>query len=90
MISKDDCKKVIRQFRAKHAIEAPDENVIATVHMMNRLRQRGISLAALSRALMGESTAGATPATIVYRERGGRACAIVNAETDRIITVWQE
>ena len=61
-----------------------------SVHMMNRLRQRGISLAALSRALMAEPTAGTTPGTIVYRERGGRVCAIVNAETGRIITVWQE
>jgi hypothetical protein len=61
-----------------------------SVHMMNRLRQRGISLAALSRALTAEPTAGTTPGTVVYRERAGRVYAIVNAETGRIITVWQE
>ncbi len=61
-----------------------------SVHMMNRLRQRGISLAELSRALMAEPTTGTTPGTIVYRERGGRVRAIVNAGTGRIITVWQE
>jgi hypothetical protein len=61
-----------------------------SVHMMNRLRQRGISRVALSRALLAEPTAGTTPGTSVYRERGGPVCAIVNAETGRIITVWQE
>ena len=35
-----------------------------SVHMMNRLRQRGISLAELSRALMAEPTAGTTPGTM--------------------------
>jgi hypothetical protein len=35
MIKKDACKQVIRSFRAKHALEASDENIIATVHLMN-------------------------------------------------------
>ena len=35
MIRKEDCQKVIRAFRAKHGIDATDENVIATVHLMN-------------------------------------------------------
>jgi hypothetical protein len=35
MIRKEDCQKVIRTFRAKHGIDATDENVIATVHLMN-------------------------------------------------------
>jgi len=35
MLRKDDCVKVVRAFRAKHAIDAPDENVIATIHLMN-------------------------------------------------------
>jgi hypothetical protein len=60
------------------------------VHVMKGLRQRGISLTALNRALMAEPTTGTTPGTIVYRERGGRVRAIVNAGTGRIITVWQE
>ena len=35
-----------------------------SVHMMNRLRQRGISLVGLSRALMAEPTTGTTPGTV--------------------------
>jgi hypothetical protein len=36
MPTKDECLKVVRAFRAKHAIDAPDENVIATIHLMNK------------------------------------------------------
>jgi hypothetical protein len=61
-----------------------------SIHMMNRLHERGVSLAALTRALTAEPTAGTTPETLVYRERGGRVSAIVNAVTGRIITVWRE
>jgi hypothetical protein len=61
-----------------------------SIHLMNRLRQRGISLAALSRALMAEPTSGTEPGTIVYREKTGGARVIVNAATGRIITVWHE
>jgi hypothetical protein len=35
MLAKEKCVKVARAFRAKHAIEAPDENVIAAVHLMS-------------------------------------------------------
>lgn len=35
MISKDDCIKAIKAFRAKQGIEATDENIIATIHLMN-------------------------------------------------------
>jgi hypothetical protein len=61
-----------------------------SIHMMNRLRERDISLTALSRALMAEPTPGTEPGTIMYRDRGGGARVIVNAVTGRIITVWQE
>jgi hypothetical protein len=61
-----------------------------SIHMMNRLRERGISLAALSRALMGEPIPGTSSGTIIYREKAGGVSAIVNATTGRIITVWQE
>jgi hypothetical protein len=58
--------------------------------MLNRLRQRGVSLAAPTRALTAEPTAGTTPETLVYRETGGGVSAIVSAVTDRIITAWRE
>ena len=61
-----------------------------SIHMMHRLRQRGISLEALSRALMSEPVAGTGPGTIMYCERGGGVIAIVNEATGRIITVWRE
>ena len=61
-----------------------------SVHMINRLHERSISLAALSRALMTEPVTGTTPGTLVFRERGGGICAIVNATTGTIITVWRE
>jgi hypothetical protein len=61
-----------------------------SVHMMNRLRQRGISLEALSRALMTEPVAGTAAGTIIYREKGCGVSAIVNEFTGRIITVWLE
>ena len=61
-----------------------------SVHMMNRLRERGISLAALSRALMAEPISGTEPGTIIYRDKTGGTRVIVNAATGRIITVWQE
>lgn len=35
MISKDDCIKVVKSFRAKQGVEASDENIIATIHLMN-------------------------------------------------------
>jgi hypothetical protein len=35
MISKDDCIKVVKNFRAKHGVEAADEHIIATIHLMN-------------------------------------------------------
>jgi hypothetical protein len=61
-----------------------------SVHMMNRLRERDISLAALSRALMAEPTPGAEPGTSLYRDTSGGVSVIVNAVTGRIITVWQK
>jgi hypothetical protein len=61
-----------------------------SIHMMNRLRQRGISLEALSRALMTEPVAGTAGGTITYCEKGGGVSAIVNEVTGRIITVWWE
>jgi hypothetical protein len=61
-----------------------------SIHVMNRLHQRHVSLAALTRALTAEPTAGTTPETLVYRERGGGVSVIVNAVTGRIITVWRE
>jgi hypothetical protein len=61
-----------------------------SIHMMHRLRQRGISLEALSRALMMEPVAGTAAGTIMYSEKGGGVSAIVNETTGRIITVWQE
>jgi hypothetical protein len=42
-----------------------------SIHTVNRLRQRGISLVALTRALSAEPAAGTEPGTIVYREKGG-------------------
>ena len=60
-----------------------------SIHMVNRLHQRGVSLAALTGALTAEPTAGTTPETLVYREIGGGGVnVIVNAVTGRIITVW--
>jgi AIPR protein len=35
MLRKDDCARVIKSFRARHGLDASDENVIATVHLMN-------------------------------------------------------
>ena len=35
MISKDACIKAVKSFRAKQGIEAADENIIATIHLMN-------------------------------------------------------
>lgn len=35
MLRKDDCVAVIKSFRARHGLDASDENVIATVHLMN-------------------------------------------------------
>ncbi len=35
MPNKDDCLKAVRGFRARSGIEAPDENIIATLHLMN-------------------------------------------------------
>ncbi len=61
-----------------------------SVHTMNRLRERGIPLAALSRALMAEPIMGSEPGTIIYRDKTGGTRVIVNAATGRIITVWQE
>ncbi|HEY0097398.1 MAG TPA: AIPR family protein [Pyrinomonadaceae bacterium] len=35
MLRKDDCAAVIKTFRARHGLDASDENIIATVHLMN-------------------------------------------------------
>lgn len=35
MRSKDDCLKAVKNFRAKQGVEAADENIIATIHLMN-------------------------------------------------------
>ena len=35
MLPKEKCQKVIRAFRAKHALDTSDENIIATIHLMN-------------------------------------------------------
>jgi hypothetical protein len=35
MTSKEDCLRAIRAFRAKQGVEASDENLIATIHLMN-------------------------------------------------------
>ncbi|HZM02102.1 MAG TPA: hypothetical protein VFC44_03675 [Candidatus Saccharimonadales bacterium] len=35
MIPKEDCQKAIKAFRAKQGVEATDENIIATIHLMN-------------------------------------------------------
>jgi len=35
MIPKENCLKAIKNFRAKQGIEASDENIIATIHLMN-------------------------------------------------------
>ena len=35
MIRKEDCQNIIRKFRETHGIDATDENIIATVHLMN-------------------------------------------------------
>jgi hypothetical protein len=35
MIKKNGCLGAIKSFRAKHGLEASDENIIATVHLMN-------------------------------------------------------
>jgi hypothetical protein len=35
MLRKEDCQKVIRNFRAKHGLDTMDENIIATIHLMN-------------------------------------------------------
>ena len=35
MLSKDTCLQAIKVFRAKHGIEATDENAIASLHLMN-------------------------------------------------------
>src|SRR5262245_37303312 len=36
MVSKEDCIKAVRQFRSKHGVEAPDANIVAAIHLMNR------------------------------------------------------
>ena len=35
MQKKNDCQKFIKNFRAKNGLEATDENLIATIHLMN-------------------------------------------------------
>ena len=35
MIPKEDCLKAVKTFRAKQGVETTDENVIATIHLMN-------------------------------------------------------
>ncbi len=35
MLNKDDCVHAVKTFRARHGLDAGDENVIATIHLMN-------------------------------------------------------
>lgn len=35
MLSKDLCLKAARKFRAKHGLDTADENLVATIHLMN-------------------------------------------------------
>jgi hypothetical protein len=35
MLNKSECLRVIKNFRAKNGLDTPDENVIATIHLMN-------------------------------------------------------
>jgi hypothetical protein len=35
MVTKEKCIDAIKKFRAKHALDTSDENIIATVHLMN-------------------------------------------------------
>jgi hypothetical protein len=37
MIEKEKCLQKIRSFRAKYGLEASEENIIATIHLMNSL-----------------------------------------------------
>ena len=37
MIGKEQCLQKIKAFRAKHGLEASDENIIATIHLINSL-----------------------------------------------------
>ena len=59
-----------------------------SIHMMNRLRERDISLTSLTGALRTEPMPGTTAGTIMYRSGG--VSVVVNAVSGRIITVWQE
>jgi len=60
-----------------------------SIHMVNRLQEREISLDVLKRALEAEPVAGTAPDTMAYREKGG-VTAIVNKTMGNIITVWHE
>lgn len=56
MQKKDDCLKVIKNFRAKHGLEASDENIISTIHLMNT---HGIDVnAALDQSSRGKNDHG--------------------------------
>ena len=35
MIAKSICLRKIKEFKIKHSLEASDENVISTIHLMN-------------------------------------------------------
>ena len=59
-----------------------------SIHMINRLRERDISLTALTGALRTEPRPGTAAGTIMYRSGG--VSVVVNAVSGRIITVWQE
>lgn len=43
MLRKEDCLKAIKTFRAKQGLDASDENIIATIHLMNA---HGLDIAA--------------------------------------------
>lgn len=43
MLRKEDCLKAIKAFRAKQGLDASDENIIATIHLMNA---HGLDIAA--------------------------------------------
>jgi hypothetical protein len=36
MLKKESCVRAVKAFRAKHGLDASDENVIATMHLMNK------------------------------------------------------
>jgi hypothetical protein len=43
MLTKDECLKAIKPLRVKHGLDADDESVVATLHLMN---EHGIDVTA--------------------------------------------